>query len=90
MFREATPHGCLRLSRREALMALIGVMATAKTVPAQKPPGFHVTGIVSESSEAPEIFMVGTQFGLLAAPGTAPHRLLTDLVDLTIAVHVDP
>jgi ABC-type sugar transport system substrate-binding protein len=82
------PHG-FDSSRRAFLLTALGVASTPKAVAAQERKGFHVTGVVSPSQE-PDIFYIGFQFGLIAAPKTEPHRLLTLAVNSEVKVYVEP
>jgi hypothetical protein len=44
---------------------------------------------VSESQE-PDVFYLGIQFGLIAAPRTEPHRILRSKVGTQVRVYVEP
>lgn len=94
------PHG-FDLSRRSFFATVAGVLGMGtNTVGGTKPPdsagfvtqartpGFYVTGVVTESQES-DIFYIGVQFGLIAAPRTEPHRILRSKVGTRVRVHVE-
>ena len=81
-------HTCPEVSRRAFLLTACGVIATQNSVTAA-PTGFHVRGIVS-ATEHEDMFQIGHEFGLTAAPRTEPHRLLFGLIDKEVRVHVEP
>lgn len=68
------------MTRRAWFAALVGLPFTAA-------PGFQVRGVLSTTDE-PDTFQIGHEFGLVAAPRTEPHRLLTASVNHEVTVHV--
>ena len=75
-------------SRRAFLLTVFGVVAPSHPAMAGLP-GFHVRGVVS-ATEQEDLFYIGHQFGLTAAPHTEPHRLLVGFIDREVRVHVEP
>lgn len=83
------PHG-FDVSRRAFLATVAGVLGMGTNLPSQgTPSAFDVTGVISESQE-PDIFYLGVQFGLIAAPRTEPHGILRSKVGTQVRVHVEP
>lgn len=90
MLRGNTMHACPEISRRSFMATVFGVVVTPNAVVATQSaaPGFHVTDVLTESQER-DIFFIGIQFGLIAAPGTAPHRILRSQLGTRVHVHVE-
>ena len=89
MFREATPYGCLQLSRREWFAAL-AVIVTPTSVTAQEPTAFEVKGIVTSGDLDGGIFDIGHEFALHAPPHTPTHPHLVKCLHHQVRVRVEP
>lgn len=85
MLRGQPTHGCMDVSRRAFFVTVLGLV-TPRPAAAT---GFHVQGVLSTTDES-DVFMLGHQFGLLAAPHTEPHRLLLTMLNAEVRVHVEP
>jgi hypothetical protein len=87
------PHG-FDVSRRTFFATIAGVLGMGTNAPTlgtqtDAPGLFQVKGVVSESQE-PDVFYLGIQFGLIAAPRTEPHRILRSKVGTQVRVYVEP
>jgi hypothetical protein len=91
MYRGKPLYGVPRLTRRELLTALAGVIITPITVTAA-PAGFHVTGELQalDSEKLEGYAQIGNEFGLSAHPKGAAYKPLMDLVGQTVRVSVVP
>lgn len=78
-----------RLSRRTFFGAVLGVSMIPNRVTAAR--GFRVSGVVT-TTEEDDHFQIGHEFGLTAAPGTEPHRLIALMAVevMRVTVHVEP
>jgi hypothetical protein len=87
MLREATPYGCLQLSRREWFAALAVMVASPTVTAQQKPTGFHVVDAPLAVTEDGH-FAIGTEVAMAVKPDTYAHRILSGLVGHTVQLSV--
>ena len=87
MHAEQPMYGCVDLSRRAFLLTPLAVLSTPTAVTATD--GFAVTGEVAEAAGDGDLFYLGSQFGLIAAPGSEPARLLSQWTWKRVRVHVE-
>lgn len=87
MFREATPYGVLRCSRREFVSTLLALPILGTTTQGA---GFTVRGTLTVLDEATGQYAIGSEFALRTPPNSPVHPHLRALVGSAVRVTVDP